>query len=55
MLQDLKTEIRETKEMDVLTVGDFNEDVKTRNIQEFASEMGSHDVLSEVHDVEKNQ
>ena len=38
-----------------MVVGDFNEDVNAKNNQEFLIEMGLHEVLIKVHEVdEKN-
>ena len=39
--------------MDILTVGDINEDVSTKDIQDFVFEMGSHEIFSEVHEVDE--
>ena len=33
-------------------VGDFNEDVTTKNMQEFVIKTGPHEVLSELNDAE---
>ena len=49
MLQELKNEMKDEKETDALVVGDFNEDVNAKNIQEFMVEMRLHEVLSEFH------
>ena len=35
-------------------VGDFNEDVNAKNIQEFMVEMGLYEVFREVHEVNDN-
>ena len=53
MLQVLKNETKNAKATDTLVVGDFNEDVNTKNIQVFVVEMGLCKVFSEVHEAEE--
>ena len=54
MMQYLKNEIQDVKAIDVLVVGDFNEDVSTKNIQDFMVEIGSCEVFSEVNEIDSN-
>ena len=41
------------QETEVIVVGDYNEDVYSKIIQEFMVEMGLHDKFSEVNDVDE--
>ena len=40
------------KVIDVILVGNFNEDARAKNIPEFIAQMGSHDFFSEVNEIE---
>ena len=54
MLQELKQETKDMTETYVVVVGDFNEDVNAKNVQEFVVEMGLREVFREFHEVNDN-
>ena len=54
LLNDLEKETNEIKATDVIIVGDFNEDVNAKDVQEFMVEMGLQEVFREIHEVNED-
>ena len=54
ILQELKKEIQDIKETHALVVGDFNENVNAKNIQDFVVEIGFHGFFSEANEFDEN-